>query len=185
MGLNVSSECQYRDHLESKAKLVSKQLGVIIRARQYFTPKHRMTPYRAQVWPHMEYCSHLWAGAPQYQFNPFDRIQCRARIVGDDQRSVKGFTFWLCVETCPRCAFSIALIMGNVLKNCLTCYLPPNFLTAQYVTNTPRNCGMGNLRQCFQVDMTWVPLNVRVYLHFKDWHHTYSSSGATRGRGWR
>ena len=29
-------------------------------------------------------CSHLWAGAPQYQLEPFDRIQRRAiRIIGD------------------------------------------------------------------------------------------------------
>ena len=84
LGLNVSSDCQYRDHLESKAKLASKKLGVINRARRYFTPKHRLALYRAQVRPHMEYCSHLWAGAPQYQLEPFDRIQRRAiRIIGD------------------------------------------------------------------------------------------------------
>ena len=78
LGLNVSSDCQYRDHLESKAKLVSKKLGVINRARRHFTPKHRLALYRAQ------YCSHLWAGASQYQLEPFDRIQRRAiRIIGD------------------------------------------------------------------------------------------------------
>ena len=34
--------------------------------------------------PHIEYCSHLWAGAPQYQLEPFDRIQRRAvAIIGD------------------------------------------------------------------------------------------------------
>ena len=52
---------------------------------------------------------------------------------------------------------------------------PPNFLTAQYVTNSstpsgyiafhycaayknflPRNCGMAYLRQCFQINTTWV-----------------------------
>ena len=82
--LNVSSGCQYRDHLESKTKLASKKLGVIKRARWYFTPKHGLTLYRAQVRPHMEYCSHLWAGASQYQLEPFDRIQRRTiLIVGD------------------------------------------------------------------------------------------------------
>ena len=51
------------------------------------------------------------------------------------QWSVKSFTLWLCVETSHRCAFSNAFIMCSLLKNCLTFYLPPNFLTAQYVTS--------------------------------------------------
>ncbi|XP_045499440.1 uncharacterized protein LOC123697067 [Colias croceus] len=31
----------------------------------------------------MEYCSHLWAGAPQYQLLPFDRLQRRASRIVD------------------------------------------------------------------------------------------------------
>ena len=65
LGLNVSSDCQYRDHLESKAKLALKKLEVINRAKRYFTPKHGLALYRAQVRPYMEYCSHLRAGPPQ------------------------------------------------------------------------------------------------------------------------
>ncbi|XP_045510061.1 uncharacterized protein LOC123705360 [Colias croceus] len=34
----------------------------------------------------MEYCSHLWAGAPKYQLLPFDRIQRRATRLVDDPR---------------------------------------------------------------------------------------------------
>ncbi|XP_063378525.1 uncharacterized protein LOC134665481, partial [Cydia fagiglandana] len=42
--------------------------------------------YKAQVQPHMEYCSYLWSGAPQYQLLPLDSIQRRAvRIVGDPE----------------------------------------------------------------------------------------------------
>ena len=43
LGLNVSIDYsrQYRDHLDSKAKLASNKLGVINRARRYFTAKHR------------------------------------------------------------------------------------------------------------------------------------------------
>ncbi|VVC96026.1 unnamed protein product [Leptidea sinapis] len=38
LDLEISSDCQFRGHLESKAKLASKKLGVINRARQYFRP---------------------------------------------------------------------------------------------------------------------------------------------------
>ena len=94
-----------------------------------------MALYRAQVRPHMEYCSHLWAGAPQYQLEPFDRIQRRAfRIIGDPMICERLDTLAL-RETCHRCAFSTVFIMGSVLKNCLTCFLPPHCLTAQYDTS--------------------------------------------------
>ena len=62
----------------------SKKLKVISRAGRYFTPKHRLTLYRAKVRPHMEYCFHVWVGALHYKLDPFDRIQRRsARIIGD------------------------------------------------------------------------------------------------------
>ena len=58
------------------------------RSKRYFMSSHRLQLYKAQVRPHMEYCSHLWAGAPQYQLLPLDRIQRRAaRIVNDQDLS--------------------------------------------------------------------------------------------------
>ncbi|XP_045499423.1 uncharacterized protein LOC123697050 [Colias croceus] len=67
-----------------KAKLASQKLGVLCRAGQYFTSRHRLNLYKAQVRPQMEYCSHLWARAPQQYLLPFDRIQRRAvRLVGE------------------------------------------------------------------------------------------------------
>ncbi|CAK1595972.1 unnamed protein product [Parnassius mnemosyne] len=84
LGVDISSDVQFRGHLEEKAKLASKKLGVLSRAGQYCMPAHRLQLYKAQVRPHMEYCSHLWTGSPQCQLLPLDRIQRRvARIVDD------------------------------------------------------------------------------------------------------
>lgn len=84
LGIEVSDKVQFRRHLEDKAKLASKKMGVLNRARRFFTPEQRLVLYKAQVRPHVEYCSHLWAGAPKYQLDPFDALQRRAvRIVGD------------------------------------------------------------------------------------------------------
>ncbi|VVC95467.1 unnamed protein product [Leptidea sinapis] len=64
LGLKISSHCQF--------------------PRQYFKPGRILALYKAQVRPLMEYCCHLWSGAPQYMLDPFDRVQRRAaRIVGD------------------------------------------------------------------------------------------------------
>ncbi|CAK1599149.1 unnamed protein product [Parnassius mnemosyne] len=64
LGVAVNSAMNYfRGHFEEKAKLASKKLGVLSREGQYFLPAQRLQFYKAQVRPHMEYCSHLWAGA--------------------------------------------------------------------------------------------------------------------------
>ncbi|XP_028036460.1 uncharacterized protein LOC114247653 [Bombyx mandarina] len=84
LGVDISSVVQFGGHLESKAKMASKKLGVLNRAKQYFKPAHRLKLYKAQVRPHMEYCCHLWAGALGYQLSPFDRIQRRASRIVDD-----------------------------------------------------------------------------------------------------
>nr|XP_004924674.2 uncharacterized protein LOC101745997 [Bombyx mori] len=84
LGVDISSVVQFGGHLESKAKMASKKLGVLNRAKQYFKPAHRLKLYKAQVRPHMEYCCHLGAGAPGYQLSPFDRIQRRASRIVDD-----------------------------------------------------------------------------------------------------
>ncbi|CAG4975733.1 unnamed protein product [Colias eurytheme] len=84
LGVDISSDVQFRGHLEEKAKLASKKLGVLNRSRKYFEPSHLLLLYKAQVRPHLEYCSHLWAGAPQCHLLPLDRIQRRAaRIIAD------------------------------------------------------------------------------------------------------
>ncbi|CAG5046898.1 unnamed protein product [Parnassius apollo] len=85
LGVDISSDVQFHGHLEEKAKLASKKHGVLSRAGQYFMPAHRLRLYKAQVRPHMEYCSHLWAGAPQYQLLPLYRIQRRAARIIDDR----------------------------------------------------------------------------------------------------
>lgn len=90
LGVDISSDVQFRGHLESKAKLASKKLGVLNRSKRYFTPRQRLTLYKGQVRPHMEYCSHLWAGAPAYQLDPLDSVQRRATRIVDDPNLTDG-----------------------------------------------------------------------------------------------
>ncbi|CAK1593568.1 unnamed protein product [Parnassius mnemosyne] len=106
LGVDISNSVQFRSHLEGKAKLASKKLGVLSRARRYFTPAHRLQLYKAQVRPHMEYCSHLWARAPQCQLLPLYRIQRRAvRIVEDRVLSDRLDTLTLRRDVSSLCVF--------------------------------------------------------------------------------
>lgn len=90
LGVDISSDVHYRSHLEVKAKLASKKLGVLNRAKSYFTSGQRLQLYKAQVRPHMEYRSHLWAGAPVCQLAPFDAVQRRAVRLVDDADLTNG-----------------------------------------------------------------------------------------------
>ena len=90
LGVDISSDVQFRTHLEDKVKLASKKLGVLNRSKRYFTAAQRLLLYKAQVRPHLEYCSHLWAGAPAYQLGPFDAVQKRAMRIVDDTKLTSG-----------------------------------------------------------------------------------------------
>ncbi|CAK1582304.1 unnamed protein product [Parnassius mnemosyne] len=108
LGVDISNSVQFCGHLEGKAKLASKKLGVLSRARQYFMLAHHLQLYKAQVRPYMEYCSHLWAGAPHCQLLPLDRIQRRAvRIVDDRVLSDRLHTLALRREYAKRCNISL------------------------------------------------------------------------------
>ncbi len=59
-------------------------LGFLWRARKYFTPHQLFILYKAQVRPIMEYCSHVWGGAPVSVLGILDRLQTKAvRLIGD------------------------------------------------------------------------------------------------------
>ncbi|XP_045500778.1 uncharacterized protein LOC123698240 [Colias croceus] len=106
LGLEISSSVQFSCHLEGKAKLASQKLGVLCRAEQYFTSHHRLMLYKAQVRPHMEYCSHIWAGAPQQHLLPFDRIQRRAvRLVNEPNLTDRLDTLVLRRDVASLCVF--------------------------------------------------------------------------------
>ena len=86
LGVDISHDVQFRRHIEGKVTLASKKVGVLNRSKQYFTSGQRLLLYKSQVRPHLEYCSHLWAGAPQYQLEPCDALQRRAMRIVDDPK---------------------------------------------------------------------------------------------------
>lgn len=69
--------------------------------------------------------------------------------------SIKDLTLWLCVEM-SHCAFSTAFILGNVLENCLACYLPPN--TWLSTTSRLSRNFLSRTTQPRNVDTIWILL---------------------------
>ena len=65
------------------AKTASKKTGVLIRCMKFLSPEAALYLYKSTIWPCMEYCCHVWAGAPSCYLEFLDKLQKRiCRTVG-------------------------------------------------------------------------------------------------------
>nr|CAI5829969.1 unnamed protein product [Callosobruchus analis] len=78
LGINISGNMSWHDHVVSIAKTASRKLGVLFRCRKLYTPEQLLLLYRAQIRPSLEYCSHVWSCAPKHSLKLLDSIQNRA-----------------------------------------------------------------------------------------------------------
>ena len=86
LGLSISESLDWKQHISSISRAAACKLGFLFRARKYFTPSHLLILYKSQVRPLLEYCSHVWGGAPSCYLSVLDRLQSKAvRLVNDAQ----------------------------------------------------------------------------------------------------
>jgi hypothetical protein len=84
LGLTIDNKLSYKKHITSIATSAARKLGFLFRAKSYFTPAQRLTLYKSQVRPVLEYCSHIFAGAPDNSLKILDGIQRKAIRLIDD-----------------------------------------------------------------------------------------------------
>lgn len=85
LGIRLTSDLSWKAHINDIAKRASQKLGFLFRSRNFFEPVHLLQLYKAQIRPQLEYCSHVWGGAPATVIGILDRIQSKAiRLIGDD-----------------------------------------------------------------------------------------------------
>ena len=77
LGLSISSYLTWKPHINSITKHAYQKLGFLSRARGYFSPQ-LLTIYKSQIRPSLEYCSHVWGGAPKSSLHLLDRVQSKA-----------------------------------------------------------------------------------------------------------
>ena len=75
LGLQISSDLSWKDHIHLIAKGASQCLGFIRRCNFYFTPSEVCKLYKAYVRPIMEFNSFVWGGSPRTHLACLDRIQ--------------------------------------------------------------------------------------------------------------
>ena len=78
LGLTLSSNLTLKTHIHSLAKHASQKLGFLARARGFFSSSHLLCIYKSQIRPSLEYCSHVWGGAPKSSLCLLDKVQSKA-----------------------------------------------------------------------------------------------------------
>ena len=70
-------------YIVSIAKTASNKIGALIRSMKFLSPEAALYLYKSTIQPCMEYCCHVWAGAPSCYLDLLDKLQKRVcRIVG-------------------------------------------------------------------------------------------------------
>ena len=81
--LTFSSKFDWGSYTVSIAKTVSKKIGALIRSTKFLSPEVALYLCKSTIWPCMEYCCHVWAGAPSCYLKFLDKLQKRiCRAVG-------------------------------------------------------------------------------------------------------
>ena len=83
LGLTFSSKLDWGSYIVSIAKTASKKIGALIRSMKFLSPEVALYLYKSTIQSCMEYCCHVWAGAPSCYLELLDKLQKRiCRTVG-------------------------------------------------------------------------------------------------------
>ena len=78
LSLSLVFHLSWKTHIHSTAKHASQKLGFLSRARGFFPPSQLLTIHKSQIRPSLEYCSHVWGGAPRSSLHLLDKVQSKA-----------------------------------------------------------------------------------------------------------
>ena len=83
LGSTFSSKLNLSSYIISIAKTASKKIGALIRSMKVLSPEVALYLYKCKIWPFMEYCCHIWAGAPSCSLELLEKLQkpvCRTVV---------------------------------------------------------------------------------------------------------
>ena len=75
LGLTFSSKLDWGSYIISIAKTASKKIEALIRSMKFLSPEVALYLYKSTIRPYMEYCCHVWAGAPSCYLELLDKLQ--------------------------------------------------------------------------------------------------------------
>ena len=83
LGLTFSSKVDWGSCIISIEKTASKKIGALICSMKFLSAEVALYLYKSIIQPCMEYCCHVWAGAPNCFLELLDKLQKQmCRTVG-------------------------------------------------------------------------------------------------------
>ena len=79
LGLTITKDMNWKPYIQSISKQAAQRIGSLYRASRYLPPQTILYLYKATIRPLMEYCCHLWAGAPKTHLSLLDRVEKRLK----------------------------------------------------------------------------------------------------------
>ena len=73
--LNFSSKLDWGSYIVSIVKTASKKIGALICSMKFLSPEVALYFCKSTIRPCMEYCCHVWAGAPSCYLEFVDKLQ--------------------------------------------------------------------------------------------------------------
>ena len=76
LGLTFTRSMDWKPYIQSIATAASRNVGSLYRAQRSLTPGSILYLYKSTIRPCMEYCSHIWGGAPRsHGLDLLDQVQ--------------------------------------------------------------------------------------------------------------
>ena len=74
LGLTFSSKLDWGSYIISITKTASKKIGALKCYKKFISPEVALYLYESTIWPCMEYCCHVWVGAPSCYLELLDKL---------------------------------------------------------------------------------------------------------------
>ena len=75
LGLTFSSNLDWGSYIISIAKTASKKIEALTCSMKFLSPEVALYLYKSTICACMEYCCHVWAGAPSCYLELLDKLQ--------------------------------------------------------------------------------------------------------------
>ena len=75
LGLTFSSILNFSSYIISIVKTASKKIGALICSMKFLSPDVALSLYKSTIQTCMEYCCHVWTGAPSCYLGLLDKLQ--------------------------------------------------------------------------------------------------------------
>ena len=75
LGLTFSSRLDWGSYIISIAKTTSKKIGALTCSMNFLSPEVALYLCKSNICPCMEYCCHIWSGAPSCYLELLDKLQ--------------------------------------------------------------------------------------------------------------